>query len=198
MQVVEVAARPGMMQVFTLPVVLAGLIKLGSVVASSLFLHPTNAFAARDQRAGAASLRPGVRRPPLLARKPCHLPRTYPSDLVHPSAGCGCMEDGDRLQMACSVASHSRPVERVCSMTLPEAVLARVWSDWDTVCSFRTPVSAGELDMCVSWRSGVVVGSANTRDVQTCIRCCCEKLRRSPQYCGHRGVYKCLRGFIYP
>jgi hypothetical protein len=113
MQVVEVAARPGMMQVFTLPVVLAGLIKLGSVVASSLFLHPTNAFAARDQRAGAASLRPGVRRPPLLARKPCHLPRTYPSDLVHPSAGCGCMGDGDRLQMARGVIGHSRPVERV-------------------------------------------------------------------------------------
>ena len=129
------------------------------------------ACGSRSTCAGAASLRPGVRRPPLLARKPCHLPRTYPSDLVHPSAGCGCMEDGDRLQMACSVASHSRPVERVCSMTLPEAVLARVWSDWDTVCSFRTPVSAGELDMCVSWRSGVVVGSANTRDVQTCIRC---------------------------
>eukprot|EP00966_Prymnesium_polylepis_P134727 3113843-Prymnesium_polylepis.4 len=59
-------------------------------------------------------------------------------------------------------------------MASPEAVLGRVWSDLHAVCSAGTPVSAIELDMCVSGRSGDDVGRANTRDVQTqtCIRCC--------------------------
>ena len=157
--------------VFTLPVVLAGLMELGSVVASSLFLHPYDANAARDQRAAVASLRPGVRCPLLLARWPCHLPRTYPTDLAHPSAGRGGKGDGGRTQRARGVASHGRPVEHVCGMASPEAVLGRPWSDWDAICSYRTPVSMYEADMCMPCRSSVVVGNANTRDVQTCIRC---------------------------
>ena len=184
--------------VFTLAFVLAGLMEVGSVVASSLFLLLSDSLSARDQYAAAGSSRPGVRRPPLLARKPCPLPRTYPSDLVHPSAGRGGKGDGCRAQRARGVASHTRPVEHVCSVTSPVAVFARPWSDLVAVCSCRTPVSTHEPDLCVSCRSGGVSGSANTRDVQTCIRCCCEKSRRSHQYCGHTRVYKCLRGFMYP
>ena len=174
------------------------MIKLGSVVASSLFLHPSDAISARDQRAAVASLRPGVRRPPLLARKPCPLPRTYPSDLVHPSAGRGGKGDAVCVQRAPGMSRDRGPREHVRGMASPEAVLGRPWSDWDAICSYRTPVSMYEPDMCMSCRSGVVVGNANTRDVQTCIRCLWKKSRRSHEHCGNTGVYKCLRGFIYP
>ena len=65
----EVAARCGRVEVFTLPVVLAGLMEPGSVVAYSLFLLLSDSISARDQRAAAGSSRPGVRRPSLLAQK---------------------------------------------------------------------------------------------------------------------------------
>ena len=129
MQVLEVAARCGRVVVLPLVLVLAGLMELGSVVVCSLFSRLSDSIEARDQHAGAASLRPGVRRPPLLARESCTLPRTYSPDLAHPSAGRGGKGRGDRAQRARGVASHCRPVERVCSMTSPVAVLARPWSD---------------------------------------------------------------------
>ena len=143
----EVAARCGRVVVFTLVLVLAGLMELGSVVVCSLFSRLSDSIEARDQHAGAASLRPGVRHPPLLARKSCTLPRTYSPDLAHPSAGRGCMGDGVRAQRAPEMARDRGPGEHVCGMALPEAVLGRVWSDLHVVCSARTPVSAGELNL---------------------------------------------------
>ena len=159
------------------------------MVVCSLFSRLSDSIEARDQHAGAASLRPGVRHPPLLARKSCTLPRTYSPDLAHPSAGRGCMGDGVRARRAPEMARDRGPGEHVCGMALPEAVLGRVWSDFHVVCSARTPVSAGELNIGVSGRSGEDVGRANARDVQMFIRCSGEKSCRSHLYYGHTHVY---------
>ena len=147
LQVHEVAARLARVSVFTLTPMLAGLMEIGFVVVCSLFSRLSDSVEARDQHAGAASSRPGVRRPPLLARKPCTLPRTYSPDLTHPSAGRGCTGDGLRAQRAPEMARDRGPGEHVCGMASPEAVLGRVRSDLHVVCSARTPVSAGELNM---------------------------------------------------
>ena len=58
LQVLEVAARCGRVVVLPLVLVLAGLMELGSVVVCSLFSRLSDSIEARDQHAGAASLRP--------------------------------------------------------------------------------------------------------------------------------------------
>ena len=87
LQVLEVAARCGRVVVLPLVLVLAGLMELGSVVVCSLFSRLSDSVEARDQHAGAASSRPGVRHPSPLARNPCSLHLTYPIDFAYLSAG---------------------------------------------------------------------------------------------------------------
>ena len=139
--------------------------ELGSVVVCSLFSRLSDSIASRDQHAGAASLRPGVRHPSLLARNPFSLHLTYPTDFAYLSAGCGGKGVGVCEQRERFVARDRGLVERVCVVTSPEAVLARPWSDLHAVCSGRTPVSTNEPNMCVSCRSGDVSCRENAHTV---------------------------------
>ena len=188
LQVLEVAARCGRVVVLTLVLVLAGLMELGSVVVCSLFSRLSDSIEARDQHAGAASLRPGVRHPSLLARNPFSLHLTYPTDFAYLSAGRGGKGVGVCEQRERFVARDRGLVERVCVVTSPETVLARPWSDLHAVCSGRTPVSTHEPDMCVSCRSGDVSWRANTRGACKVHTVLLKQSRRSHQYCGHTRI----------